>query len=200
MPRLALLARERFVGHLAQEVLEKAVLPALGRAGIGLEREHLFPHECRQHAIELGVAGARDDRERGLAERLAEHGRVLEHAALLRRQAVEAGGDQRLERLRHFERLDRARGAVLVSHLLQQTPVDEHAHRLDCVEGNTFRALEDLRAKVIGRPGTKPSSSAPIASAERGSSESVVAFLSPAAHCALSSADPGRASATTRIA
>ena len=34
MPRLALFARERLVRHLAQEVLEEAELPALGRAGI----------------------------------------------------------------------------------------------------------------------------------------------------------------------
>ena len=56
MPRLALLARERFVRNLAQEVLEKAVLPALGRAGVGLERQDLLPQRGPPAGVELGVA------------------------------------------------------------------------------------------------------------------------------------------------
>ena len=47
-------------------------------------------------------------RERVLRERLAEHGAVLEQSALLRGQAVEPGGDQRVQRLRHLQRLDLA--------------------------------------------------------------------------------------------
>ena len=56
MPRLALFARERLVRHLAQEILEEAVLPALGRAGVDLKREDLLPHERRQQGVEIAVA------------------------------------------------------------------------------------------------------------------------------------------------
>ncbi len=45
VPRLALLPRQCLVGDLAQEILEEAVLPTLGRAGISLKREDLLPHE-----------------------------------------------------------------------------------------------------------------------------------------------------------
>ena len=47
-----------------------------------------------------------------LREGLPEHGAVLEEPALVGCQAVEAGRDQRVERLRHVERHDLARGGV----------------------------------------------------------------------------------------
>ena len=56
VPRLALLPRQCLVGDLAQEILEEAVLPALGRAGIRLEREDLLPHERHQQRVEVTVA------------------------------------------------------------------------------------------------------------------------------------------------
>ena len=40
-------------------------------------------------------------------ERLAEHGRVLDHPALLCAEPVKPRGDQRVQRLGHLERLDR---------------------------------------------------------------------------------------------
>src|SRR5262249_24935423 len=43
VPRLAVGLRQRVVGDLAEQILEEAVLPVLGRAGVGLEPEDLLP-------------------------------------------------------------------------------------------------------------------------------------------------------------
>ena len=45
--------RERLVGDPAHEVLQEAVLAVLGRARIGLQREHLLAHERGQERLEL---------------------------------------------------------------------------------------------------------------------------------------------------
>ena len=45
MPSPALPLRQRLVGDVADEILEEAVLPVLGRAWVGLDAEHLLPDE-----------------------------------------------------------------------------------------------------------------------------------------------------------
>ena len=107
VPRLAVGLRERLVGDLAQQVLEEAVLAVLGRARVGLDAEDLLAGERGEDRLELGLGAAPQRRERLLRERLAEHGRVLDDAALGRREPVEPRRDQRVQRLGHLERLDR---------------------------------------------------------------------------------------------
>ena len=89
----------------------------------------------------------------GFVKLLPEHRGVLDDAPLLRREAVEAGGDERVQRLGHLERLDRAGRAVDVAVAREQAAVEEHPHRLDRVERHALRALEDPRAQVVGEPG-----------------------------------------------
>ena len=67
VPRLAVAAGERLVGDLPHELLEEAVLAALGRARIGLEREHLLAHERGEQRLELRRRQARERGERLLA-------------------------------------------------------------------------------------------------------------------------------------
>ena len=53
MLSLSILLGQRVVRDLAHQVLEEAVLPALGRARVGLERQHLLAQECREERLDL---------------------------------------------------------------------------------------------------------------------------------------------------
>ena len=124
---------------------------------------------AREQRLELlgGSAGQRGQRADG--ERLAEHRSVLEQAPLLGRDAVQARGDQRVQRLGHLERLDLARGLVDGPLLGEQAAVEQHPHRLDRVQGDALGAREDLRAQPLGQARHEPSSSSSIAASESGS-------------------------------
>jgi hypothetical protein len=50
--RLPITSAERLVRDPLHERLQEAVLASLGRAGIGVEHEHLLPHERRQQGRE----------------------------------------------------------------------------------------------------------------------------------------------------
>jgi hypothetical protein len=143
MAGLALALRERLVGDTTHEVLEEAVLPVLGRAWIGLDREHLLAHQAGEQHSELVVREAGQASDRLLRERLPEHGGVLEQAPLIGGEPVEASRDQGLQRLGHLERLDRPHRPVHASLLNEQPPVEQHAHRLDCVQRHALGARQD---------------------------------------------------------
>jgi hypothetical protein len=102
----------------------------------------------------LGEAG--DCSEGLLRERLAEDGTVLEDPALVCRQSVQAGGDQRMQRLWNLEHLDRAGRAVDRFLLDQRAAVEQHPHGLDRVQGNTLGTLEDLMPKRLGKTRDEP--------------------------------------------
>jgi hypothetical protein len=51
--RATLLLRERLVGHVADEVLEKAVLAVLRRRRVGLDTEDLLTRQRGEEWIEL---------------------------------------------------------------------------------------------------------------------------------------------------
>ena len=103
MARLAVAARERLVGDPADEVLEEAVLAALRRARVGLDAEHLLPHESGQERIELGLASPKSAASDSFVKVLPSTGGVLEQPPLLRGEPVEARGDEPLQRLGHLE-------------------------------------------------------------------------------------------------
>ncbi len=56
----ALAFRQRLVGDMAHEVLQEPVLPLLGRAWVGLQREDLLAHEPGEQRAELVLADPRD--------------------------------------------------------------------------------------------------------------------------------------------
>src|SRR5512133_1030984 len=103
--RAPLPSGECLVCDVADEVLQEAVLAVLRRARVGLQRDDLFAHERMEERVELRLFEAG---ESGARERLSEDRSVLQKPALLVRQTVEAGGDQRVKRFRHLERLDLA--------------------------------------------------------------------------------------------
>ena len=150
--RPALMPRQRLVGHMAHEILEEAVLAMLGRAGIRLDAEHLLAREGREQGLDVGV-GVGKPGQRVSREGLAEHGRVLEQPPLVCGEAVEPGGDQRMQRLRHLERLHRAGQPVRRALLDEQAAVEEHAHRLDRIQRDAFRPGENLLAQRVGQSG-----------------------------------------------
>ena len=106
MPGLAIALRERLVRDVSHEVLEEAVLPPFGRAGVGLEEEDLLAHERAEGRLDAVVRCAGDRGDCIDDERLAEDRRVLDEFALGRLEAVDARGDERVQRLGHRERVD----------------------------------------------------------------------------------------------
>ena len=155
---LAVAAGERLVGDAADEVLEEAVLAALGRARVGLDAEDLLPYEASQERVELGLGEAGERGERLLGEGLAEHGGVLQEAPLLGGEAVEPGGDQALQRLGYLELFDRRPWPVDAALL------DEQARgRGACGPSRPRTAVRPPRGRgsrsrsSSGSPGTKPS-------------------------------------------
>ena len=111
--------------------------------------------EPRSGSSALAAAAAQRDQacER---ERLPEDRGVLHDGTLVGREVVDARRDQRVQGLRHLERPDRARDRVPVSLRLEQAPVEQHAHRLDRVQGNALRTLEDLAHELVGQPRHEP--------------------------------------------
>jgi hypothetical protein len=101
---LALLLRERVVGDLPHKVLQEAVLAALGRPGVGLQREDLLAEQRLEQRLDLGFGQPRDARKTLLEERLAQNRPVLNHPSLVVRESVESRRDQGVQRLWHFER------------------------------------------------------------------------------------------------
>src|SRR5436305_14843159 len=108
MTHSAFVLGERLVGDVTHEVLEESVLTVLGRARIGLDSEHLLAQERVEQRLELTLGKRSERRERARGERLAENCSVLEQPPLLGRKTVEAGGDERVQRLRDRERGGRA--------------------------------------------------------------------------------------------
>jgi hypothetical protein len=93
---------EHPVGDVAnQHVLERQL--ALARQPpLGAGDENFLLLEREERALELAAARARDRGERALEERAPGDGRVLDEPALGRLERVEAGGEDRLDRVRQL--------------------------------------------------------------------------------------------------
>jgi len=61
----------------------------------------------------------------------------------------------RVQRLRHLERVDRARGPVGWAVLNEEAAVEQHAHGLDRVQRHSLRPAEDAVAQVLGQSGNE---------------------------------------------
>ena len=77
MPLAPVALGERPVGDMAHEVLQKAVLPVLRRARVGLDAEHLLADERLEQRPEPVAVDPRERRDGLPRERLAEHRAVL---------------------------------------------------------------------------------------------------------------------------
>ena len=155
MSGTALSLRERLVRDVAHEVLEEAVLAVLGRARVCLHAEHLLAGEGREQRLDLDI-GACERGERVFREGLAEHRGVLEQPPLLRGQAVEPSRDERVQRLRHLERLHRPGHSVCRAFLNEEPAVEQHPHGLDRVQRDALGAREDAVANLRGKTRHEP--------------------------------------------
>ena len=153
VPCFAVGSGQCFVGDLAEQVLEEAVLAVLGGARVGLDAEDFFAGEGGEERLELGFGSAAERGECVFGERLAEHSGVLDHAPLIRREAVEAGRDQGVQRLGHLVCLDGAGEPVGGAVLDEGAAVEQHPDRLDGVERDPFGAREDLGAQAVREAG-----------------------------------------------
>ena len=131
-------------------------MATLGRARIGDEDEYLLPDECVEGSLELLDFEPRDSGEAAAREGLTEDGRGLDCKALRRRQAVEPGRDERVQRLRDVERRDLAARDECVAVARQQATVEQHPHGLDRVERNAVGALADLHTQLVAEPWREP--------------------------------------------
>ena len=114
MARFAVASRQRVVGDGADHCLHEPVLPAFGRARVGVEGEELLADKGRQRGFQVGVVsdGRHERRKPSGSERQAEDGGVLYDGALVRRQTIEPAGDERMQagRQRTVGEIDAVRG------------------------------------------------------------------------------------------
>ncbi len=141
--------REAFVGDRTNEVLQEPVLTALGRARVELHRDDLFAHEAVQELVESVHIEADELGQRAAPEGLAENRRLLEQTPLIGREAVEARSNEGVKCVGDLEGRDRTDRLVTQALSHEQATVDEHAHGLDGIQGNPFRALKDLFTHLL---------------------------------------------------
>ena len=123
-----------------QHVPEGELVLALHRARASRANE-LLARELVQRLLDLVGLAPSHLHEGAGPEDLAQHGRVLEQALAVQAQGVEAGGDQRLHRVRHLLGLRRC------------TAVREQAHELLSVERVSACTLEQRLLRVGGEDG-----------------------------------------------
>jgi len=85
---LAILLRERVVGHFADEVLQEPVLATLGRAGVSLQRDDLLAHQRGQDRFDVFLRKTGHLCDPLFEERLAEDRPVLDDTSLLRGKSI----------------------------------------------------------------------------------------------------------------
>ena len=157
VPSLALGSREHVVGDRADEGLGEGVLAALGRQLVGPYREDFFADERGQDLLDPGRVHLRHRLDGRAREGLSEHGALLHDSPLTGREGVESGGDERRQAGRDLQRAqlaDEVQGTVgaFGEHAL----VDEAADRLDGVEGDALRPLDDAPTGGVGQVGHEP--------------------------------------------
>ena len=156
MTILAVLARQRPVCSRSQQPAEEVVLAAFGGQAVVVEAQHLLRDQAvkdRGHTLDRAIRQRRDPSRR---ERLPEHGGVLQHRALVRREAVEPRRGQRVQRLGHIQLADVAGHPIAASVLFQQPTVEQHPHGLYGVQRHTFGARQNSRRQLLGQPGHEP--------------------------------------------
>src|SRR5919198_4669784 len=147
-----IIAGKRVVRDLLDEVLQESVLTALWRERIRRERDDLLPHQRGEHRLHVGFGETGDGRETPRGECSAEHCGLLDGSALVRGEAVEPRGDERMQGLWNLECLDLPLEPIRVAVAHEDAAIEQHADGLDCVEGNTLGPFEYPRAELLREP------------------------------------------------
>ena len=127
--------QELAIGRVAdQHVVEAQRRLAQIPGGIGLDE--LAAAQPVEAFLQRGARLAWQQRgEGGAGEAAPDHRRALEHGALLGAQALDARGEQRVDRRRHLQRVQRHPGRPAVALAFEGAVVHEHAHELADEEG-----------------------------------------------------------------
>src|SRR5438309_3880324 len=116
VPRAPVPLGQARVGDLPNHALRESELAALWRPRVGIEDQQFPAHQRIELRLErlLGLGSKRAESIDG--EALAHDRRILEERAFLRRQGVQSGIDERVQRGWHLDAVElaRASGAALV--------------------------------------------------------------------------------------
>ena len=155
MACLAVAAPQRAIGSAAHQALQEVVLASLRRQRIIVECEQLLGHHAVEGCFDL-LGGARSQScHPGPCKRVPEHGGVLEHRALGGAQPVQPRRHERVQRLGHVELGDVGGEHIPRTLLREQATVEQHAHRLDRVQGHALSAAEDPPGQLLGQAGNQ---------------------------------------------
>ena len=121
-------ARDLLVGDVPHQRVGEGVLRLAQHDRVALPPQQLLSLQLVQHVLRRPALPLPDLGQRAEPERAADHRRVLQQQLLIRGQRVEAGGDDRLHRLRQRQvGAGQLRPRALAA---QQPAVEQHPHVL----------------------------------------------------------------------
>ena len=146
--------RHRVVGGVADEDVAEAEAVLAGEgARVGLDQP--LAHERLQAAGDLAdLVRRRQVGDGAPPEDLSDHGGALQHRQLVLAEPVEAGGEHRLHRLRHAQRVDGGERLEPAVALDEDAVLDEHPqHLLEEERVAAGRAADRVRGLGVERAG-----------------------------------------------
>ena len=145
MAGLAVTARHRVVGDLAQHVLREPVAAVLGRQRVGRHQQHLAAQQLAEHHRTRRLVETTDRADRLGRERRAEHRRVGDHTPSHHVERVQPGREQRVQTVGHTELTDVADQAIPPLHRPYDITVDQRPDRLHRIQRDALRPAHDQR-------------------------------------------------------
>ena len=128
--------RDLLVADVSHEDVPEAVLGVALHRAAATGTDELLASELMERMLHLALVAVTHLGERAGPEHLADHSGVLEQALPVRGERVEAGGDQRLERLGHR------------SGVFTDAAVGDQAHELLGVQGVPARPLQQCLLRL----------------------------------------------------
>ena len=175
------------VGHVAHQHVRERVLGFVGHRRAALAADELLTLQLVQALVQLTAGGPGAERgDRAGPEDLPDHGGVMQQPLLRRRQQVQPGADDALDRFRQRQLRPARRSASI------------------CTYCSAYSGLPPARASSpaccpassTGRPSSKPISRA-VSWSDNGASDKVRAFGLPPPQPGRRSSSSGRADPAT---
>ena len=148
--------REHLVGDRPQQRLRERVLTAIGREGIGADREHLLADEAFEQRAQSLLRQVCERRRRRARETAAEHRHRPDQVALLRLEGVEPRRQQRAQACRDVEVAELAGELEAIARLDQHAAVGQRPDGLDRVQRDALGLGDDPRPRLRGQSSHEP--------------------------------------------